>query len=329
MPLNNFTLLYVEDSRDAQDYMKLYLEDEVKEFYQAFDGEEGLKMYHEKKPDIILTDINMPKMNGLEMCLKIKNIDDHQHVVILSAFQDIETLKIAINAGVDGFILKPMDTNNILLNKLNFIAENLQNKVDAANYKSRMELALFKYAQQVELLKELQTKLEKQKDMLHHKAHTDGLTEVENRISFNDKLNEAIQNAKNNNKKIALFFIDLDNFKDINDTLGHHTGDETLKIVAQKLTQTTRNMDIVARLGGDEFGVIIENIKSLEDVQLLANKIIKVISSPMKIDANLITMSCSIGIGIYPENAQDDKNLLKYADEAMYRAKKNGKSRYQ
>ena len=329
MLLNNFTLLYVEDNHDAQDYMKFYLGDEVKEFYQAFDGEEGLKMYHDKKPDIILTDINMPNMNGLDMSVKIKNIDEHQYVIILSAFQDTETLKVAINTGVDGFILKPLDTSNILLNKLNFIAENLQNKIDAANYRSRMELALFKYKQQVELLKELQTKLEKQKNLLHHKAHHDGLTEVANQVSFNAKLNETIQNAKNNDKKVALFFIDLDNFKDINDTLGHHVGDETLKIVAQKLTQTTRDMDIVARLGGDEFGVIIENIKSLEDVQLLASKIIKIISSPMKIDTNLTTISCSIGIGIYPDNAQDDISLLKYADKAMYRAKRSGKNRYQ
>ncbi len=87
MPLNNFTLLYVEDSHDAQDYMKHYLEDEVKEFYQAFDGEEGLRMYHEKKPDIILTDINMPNLNGLDMCVKIKNIDKHQHIYYCQHFK--------------------------------------------------------------------------------------------------------------------------------------------------------------------------------------------------------------------------------------------------
>ncbi len=328
MLLNNFTLLYVEDNHDAQDYMKYYLEDEVKEFYQAFDGEEGLRMYQDKKPDIILSDINMPKMNGLDMCIKIKNMDSHQYIVLLTAFQDIENLKIAINAGVDGFILKPLNANNILLDKLNFIAENLQNKIDADSYKGRMELALLKYAQQVELLTELQAKLEKQKDILYEKAHNDDLTGVENRASFNSKLSETIQNAKNSNKKAALFFIDLDDFKKVNDTLGHHVGDETLKIVAQRIIRTIRNQDTVARLGGDEFGVIIENLESLKDIQLLASKIIKAICSPMKIDTNIITISCSIGISVYPDNAQDDITLLKYADEAMYRAKKSGKNMY-
>ena len=328
MPLNNFTLLYVEDSRDAQDYMKYYLEDEVKEFYQAFDGEEGLKIYEDKMPDIILSDINMPKMNGLDMCVKIKNIDKHQNIILLSAFQDIEILKVAINIGIDGFILKPLSSDNILLDKLNSIADNLQNKIDTISYKSRMELALLKSSQQVEQLKELKTKLEKQKEILHYKAHYDGLTEVENRVSFNAKLRDSIQNAKNN-KKVALFFIDLDSFKEINDTLGHHAGDETLRIVAQKLIKTMRNSDTVARLGGDEFGVIIENLESLEDIELLASKIIKVINSPMKIEAKIITISCSIGISIYPDNAQDEINLLKHADEAMYRAKKSGKNRCQ
>ncbi len=444
MSLSNFTLLYVEDSHDAQDYMKHYIEDEVKEFYQAFDGEEGLRTYHEKKPDIVLTDINMPKMNGLEMCVKIKSVNSHQSVILLSAFQDIETLKIAINAGVDGFILKPLDANNILLDKLNFIAENLQNRVDAASYRSRMELALLsnndgiwdwnlqdnsvyfsprwkemlgykddelpnefsswesrvhqddlqnaisdmsknisgqtdyfenvhrlkhknetwvwildrgktiydeekkpvrmigthtditqerdlqlKYSQQVELLTELQSKLEKQKDALEHKAHNDGLTGIANRVFFNATLSEAIQDAKNSNKKVALFFIDLDDFKEINDTLGHHVGDETLKIIAKRLTKVVRNVDTVARLGGDEFSVIIKNLESIKDVQSLANKIITTVSSPMKIEDNTVSVSCSLGISVYPDNAQDDEALLKYSDEAMYRAKKSGKNTYQ
>jgi len=443
MLLNNFTLLYVEDSHEAQEYMKHYLEDEVKELYQAYDGEEGLKIYEDKMPDIVLSDINMPKMNGLDMCVKIKNINKHQNIILLSAFQDIKILKVAINAGVDGFISKPLNANNILLDKLNFIAENLQNKVDADSFKSRIELALLsnndgvwdwnlvnnslylsprwkemlgfsdnelsnefltweerlhpddkvlvkllfqanikgetdyyesthrlrnkdgswvwilargktifneqgkalrmigthtditqekelqlKYAQQVELLTELQAKLEKQKEILHYKAHNDGLTGVPNRVSFNTKLSQSVQDAKNKNKKVALFFIDLDDFKEVNDTLGHHVGDETLKIVSQKLTKTIRSMDTVARLGGDEFAVIIENLESLKYIQLLASKIIKVISSPMKIDANIINISCSIGISIYPDDAQNDINLLKYADEAMYRAKKSGKNKY-
>ena len=131
MNLENFTLLYVEDNKDMQSYMKSFLEDEVKVFYQAYNGEEGVEIYQNKSPDIILTDINMPKMDGLEMSKIIKEFDPLQPIIVLSAFQDAEILKRAINIGVDGFISKPINDIKNLLNTLEKVAVSLQNRLNA------------------------------------------------------------------------------------------------------------------------------------------------------------------------------------------------------
>jgi len=135
MFLENFTLLYVEDNRDMQSYMKSFLENEVKTFYQAYNGEEGINIYQDKSPDIILSDISMPKVDGLEMAKLIKEIDTFQPIIILSAFQDTETLINAINIGVDGFISKPVYDIKQLLNSLEKTAISLQNKIDAKKLK--------------------------------------------------------------------------------------------------------------------------------------------------------------------------------------------------
>lgn len=135
MFLENFTLLYVEDDQNMQSYMKSFLHDEVKEFYQANNGEEGLAVYRDKKADIILSDIRMPKMTGLKMAQIIKELDKHQPVLLLSAFEDIEVLKDAINIGINGFVAKPVEDITKLLGMLESIAFNLQNEVDAKNLK--------------------------------------------------------------------------------------------------------------------------------------------------------------------------------------------------
>ena len=149
MLLENFTLLYVEDDTDMQSSMKSFLEDEVKEFYQAYDGEEGLALYKDKKPDIILSDIRMAKVDGLSMSKAIKKIDKHQPIVLISAFEDTEILKEAINIGVNNFIVKPIEDIYILIDMLENISIGLQNHLDSvatkeklAKLTERLELAL-------------------------------------------------------------------------------------------------------------------------------------------------------------------------------------------
>ncbi len=176
---------------------------------------------------------------------------------------------------------------------------------------------------------EVQNELREQKVTLDHQAHHDALTGLPNRILFNDRLEQGIEKAKRNNTTLALFFIDLDHFKEINDSLGHAIGDEILKSVTQRLNQTMRKEDALARLGGDEFTVIMEGLTQAQDATLLAEKILKVLAEPITIEENVLYVSSSIGISFYPEDGDSAHDLLKYADVAMYKAKDEGRNNFQ
>lgn len=175
----------------------------------------------------------------------------------------------------------------------------------------------------------IQSELINQKNILDHQAHHDALTGLPNRILFNDRLKQAIEKAKRNKSEFALLFIDLDRFKEINDSLGHTAGDEVLITVTSRLIETIREEDTVARLGGDEFTVILEDLNQVQDASLIANKILKNLSQPININNHVLYVSSSIGISIYPEDGESAQNLLKYADSAMYKAKDEGRNNYQ
>jgi len=177
--------------------------------------------------------------------------------------------------------------------------------------------------------KNAQKYLLQQKEKLDHQAHHDALTELPNRLLFNDRLDQSIEKSKRNNTNMALLFIDLDHFKEINDSMGHNTGDEVLKIVTQRLIEIIRKEDTLARLGGDEFTVIVEDLKQGQDASLLAQKIIEFIAEPIKIENNSLYVSSSIGISLYPDDGDCSQNLLKYADSAMYKAKDEGRNNFQ
>ncbi len=168
-----------------------------------------------------------------------------------------------------------------------------------------------------------------QKEALDHQAHHDALTQLPNRLLFSDRLEQGIAKAKRNNSKLALLFIDLDHFKEINDSLGHNIGDEVLKKVTKRLLDAIRKQDTIARLGGDEFTVIIEELKQGQDASRLAQKILEVLAEPIIVEENILYVSSSIGISLYPSDGTSAQDLLKYADSAMYRAKKEGRNNFQ
>ena len=174
-----------------------------------------------------------------------------------------------------------------------------------------------------------QKKLMEQKDVLYHQAHHDALTGLPNRVLFNDRLTYGIKKASVKNRQLALFFIDLDQFKQINDSLGHDIGDRVLKVVAERLKAKIRKKDTLARLGGDEFIIIIENYKNIDTVSQLAESILKVLIQPIHVEGQTLYTSCSIGISLYPDDDTSAENLLKYADAAMYKAKEEGRNNYQ
>ncbi len=172
-------------------------------------------------------------------------------------------------------------------------------------------------------------KIQKQKEVLHIQAYHDALTGLPNRTLFQDRLKYAVKHAKRYDKNLALFFIDLDNFKEINDSLGHHIGDKLLIEVTKRFKSQIREDDTLSRFGGDEFTVIVENLKKVHHALILAEKIQQVLEKEIQIDEHTIYITCSIGISTYPQDSQDIDSLLKYADVAMYKAKEDGRNKIQ
>ncbi len=169
---------------------------------------------------------------------------------------------------------------------------------------------------------------EKNENELWELAHKDIITGIPNRALLNQRLNHAIECAERQQTNLALFFIDIDNFKKINDSHGHKMGDRVLTEIASRINACIRTGDTLARYGGDEFVLLAENLTQSCDVGLIAEKIISSLSKTMSINDKKLRITSSIGISVYPGDGNDAETLLKYADTAMYQAKKNGKNRF-
>jgi len=172
------------------------------------------------------------------------------------------------------------------------------------------------------------TKEKLQSDILEKQANFDDLTKLPNRNLLMDRLEQTINMSKRHKSKFALFFMDLDKFKFVNDNFGHDSGDEVLREVSRRFLSCIRSSDTVARLGGDEFAAIITDIKGIEDATNLANKLISTIDKQIFYNGKSLHVTLSVGISRYPADAQNRDELLKIADDAMYKAKEQGKNRY-
>ena len=163
---------------------------------------------------------------------------------------------------------------------------------------------------------------------LHYLAHVDAVTELPNRHEFNDALAYALARADRQDSSVGLLLLDLDNFKVVNDTLGHHCGDQLLKLVAGRLVAILRTTDIICRIGGDEFVVIVEPADDSSEMASVARKILAVLAEPFDLEGHQLYVSASIGVSLYPFDAKDVATLTRNADTAMYHAKHQGKNRY-
>ncbi len=166
-------------------------------------------------------------------------------------------------------------------------------------------------------------------EQIQYLATHDSLTDLPNRLMFSQLLNHSIQSAQHHKRQLAVFFIDLDRFKIINDTMGHDAGDQLLQEIAKRFKLALRAADIVGRMGGDEFIILIEDVKELSQVAIVADKILANISKPMVLLGEECRITASIGISLYPKDGGDEQSLMKNADKAMYFAKEEGKNNYQ
>ncbi|MDH5517080.1 MAG: EAL domain-containing protein [Gammaproteobacteria bacterium] len=178
------------------------------------------------------------------------------------------------------------------------------------------------------------TDQKKWQEQLYKMAHYDSLTGLPNRTLFKDRLGQEINRCMRNKKNAAVLFIDLDLFKSINDSLGHAAGDTLLKNISERLKPTLRNADSIARMGGDEFTILVTDLaidyqKNIGYLTRLCEKIIDVVKQPMELEGRQLNITCSIGVAVYPIDADQDEDLLRNADSAMYFAKSQGRRNYQ
>ena len=172
------------------------------------------------------------------------------------------------------------------------------------------------------------TEIKKNEEKLKHQAYFDSLTGIPNRTLFLDRSEIALNQAKRSNEGLAVIYIDLDEFKELNDTLGHDAGDVMLKAVAQRFINCARKSDTVSRRGGDEFTILMPRIKNIEDAVKLAERILLSNKNAISIKEKMVFPKTSMGISIYPHDGDSIETLINNADKAMYYAKESGKNQY-
>ena len=163
---------------------------------------------------------------------------------------------------------------------------------------------------------------------LQHLATHDTLTDLPNRFLMVDRLHQLLARAKRSSTAFAVLFMDIDRFKEVNDTYGHEFGDLLLRAVAQRLTKSVRQSDTVARIGGDEFVIILETVHQIRETEAVAKNVRRALARPINVQEHAMNVTVSIGISFYPENGEDADTLLRAADYAMYLAKKEGGNRH-
>lgn len=177
-------------------------------------------------------------------------------------------------------------------------------------------------------LETAKSKLIKQKDIIYKQAHYDHLTSLANRTLLNQRLQLLVENNQYSGKKFGVLFLDLDNFKEINDSMGHDVGDMILIHVAKTLLLATRKTDTVARFGGDEFIILADEIEEIKTLEHIAQKLIDAIHQPIRIHHLDINITMSIGISLFPDSGKDFNQLIKNADLALYLAKESGRNNF-
>ena len=249
--------------------------------------------------DLILLDLQMPGMDGFQVMENLKEceIDGYVPVLVITA-QPGHKLR-ALTSGAKDFIAKPFDLIEV---------------------KTRIHNML-----EVRLLYK---QLEDYSRALESLALHDPLTGLPNRRLLMDRLSLSIAHAHRNQSTMAVMYLDLDGFKLINDTLGHDAGDTLLQMVADRLVAAVRQEDTVSRLGGDEFVIGLSELSHADDAVNMASKVIQALAQPYNIQGRNVSMTASVGIGIYPTHGVEVETLMKSADTALYEAKRTGKNTY-
>ncbi|MDC0535310.1 GGDEF domain-containing response regulator [Francisellaceae bacterium] len=296
-------ILIVEDNPDDTVAYTRYLKKMVQpEKIVSFAyASEALEYISNQQIDCVLLDYQLPDISGVDFIHKLNKINLKliPPVVMLTGSGDERVAVQALKAGAADYLIKGEVT-----------AESLYRAISNAMDKAT-------------LLEQVKS----QEQALKQRAYNDFLTGIPNRARFDELGKQALSRTERHYTHTAILMVDLDGFKNVNDTYGHDTGDELLKLVTTRFKNIIRNNDTPARLGGDEFALILENINTNE-LKAIASKLVSESEKEIIIQNNLISISSSIGISIYPDDGKDLADLLKKADIALYQAKETGKGKF-
>lgn len=289
---NKPNVLVIDDDPMLRKTLCDILEAKGFEATSAKNGTEGLAISKQRFFNIAIIDLKLPDLSGLEVMNEIKGNAPSTETIILTGNATMDSAIEATNKGAFSYLVKPYDIEQLLL----------------------------------QIKRALERQLAEEK--IKHMAYHDALTGLPNRMLFNDRLATALRMANRNNLVLALMILDLDHFKNVNDTLGHDKGDRLLQLVSERISDCLRASDTVSRLGGDEFAVLLPQITEAEDSFIVAQKILDALSLPFHFDGHELRMSSSIGIAIYPDDGRDAETLFKNSDIALYDAKEHGRNNY-
>ena len=260
----------------------------------------GISLLKESIFDVVLADISLPDNDGLENIKKTKATSPDTPIILLTGLDDMDIASKAIQKGAQDYLVKGKISADLLVRSIKYAIER----------------------------KKIEKKLSDANRKLQDLAFHDNLTNAINRRPFVDLVEKNIHRAKRDGKKLAILFLDFDNFKIINDTYGHNTGDRALKSAIRKISKVIRKSDLIGRIGGDEFVVCLNNLDTIQNVKQIAEKINLTFSQKIKVGNNLIELSLSIGIAIFPDDTSSVANLLKNSDIAMYKIKRRCKNSF-
>jgi diguanylate cyclase (GGDEF)-like protein len=263
----------------------------------TMDPGEVCQLHRKNLYDLILLDLVMPGTDGFQVMEGLKEIEIEGYLPVLAVTAHPAHKLRALQWGAKDFISKPFDLAEVLMRVRNML--------------------------EVRLLHEA---ARNQGKMLESLALKDPLTGLANRRLLAERMSMALVHARRNKSTMALVYLDLDGFKQINNTLGHGAGDALLKMVAGRLVATVREEDTVARLGGDEFIMALWNVTGTDDAAKVALKVVEAVSQPYGIEGHTVRITTSAGIAIYPVHGEDADTLMKNADLALYEAKRAGKN---
>ena len=256
-------------------------------------------LHRDNHYDLILLDLQMPGMDGFEVMEGLKAIEPDGYIPVLVITAQPGHEQRALQAGAKDFVSKPYEWAEVLMRVHNLLEVRL-----------------------------LYKQIEHHNEVLESLALHDQLTGLANRRLLTDRMSMAMAHARRNESAMAVVYLDLDGFKQLNDRLGHGAGDMLLKMVASRLVKTVRQEDTVARLGGDEFVLVLWHLAEPGYAATVARKVIEALSQPFDIEGNTVSITTSAGVGIYPIHGEDADTLTKSADLALYEAKRAGKNLY-